>query len=65
MENIEKQLLETIKQQEIKMDKNSFKKFERSIEDFNSLIKKGLITPRGYRLQTIDEAYTQNWYFNV
>lgn len=41
MENIEKQLLETIKQQEIKMDKNSLKKFERSIEDFNSLIKKG------------------------
>ena len=47
------------------MDKNSLKKFENSIEDFNTLIKKGVITPRGYRLQTIDEAYAPNWYFNV
>ena len=65
MGNIEKQLLETIKQQEIRMDKNSLKKFENSIEDFNTLIKKGVTTPRGYRLQTIDEAYAPNWYFNV
>lgn len=65
MKDIEKQLLETIKQQETKMDKDSLKKFENSIEDFNDLVKKGVAAPRGYRLQTIEEAYTQKWYFNV
>lgn len=64
MKDIEKQLLETIKQQETKMDKDSLKKFENSIEDFNDLVKKGMAAPRGYRLQTIEEAYTQKWYFN-
>jgi len=65
MGNIEKQLLETIKQQEIKIDKDSLKKFESSIEDFNALIKKGVVTPRGYRLQTIDEVCNDKWHFNV
>ena len=65
MGNIEKRLIETIGQQEIKMDKDSLKRFESSIEDFNDLIKRGMATPRGYRLQTIDEIYTSMWHFNV
>lgn len=65
MENIENQLLETIRQQETKMDKDALKKFESALEDFNALVKKGMVTPRGYRLQTIEEAYTSKWYFNA
>ena len=65
MGNIEKQLLETIKQQEIKISKDSLEKFESSIEDFNTLVKKGVITPRVYRLQTIDNTCNDKWYFNV
>lgn len=58
MSDIEKKVLEITSQQDVLFpnEKDQLKSFEEALIIFNDLVKRGLIKPRGYTLQTIEDS---------
>ncbi len=57
MSNIEKSIIEITSQSEkLFPDKRQLDSFEEALKTFNDLINQGLIKPRGYNLQTIEDS---------
>ncbi len=40
------------------IDLNQMQQYENAIDEFNSLIEKGLVTNRGYNIKTIEQSYS-------
>lgn len=37
-------------------DKETLQEFERSVQQFDEMVKEGVTSPRGYTLQTVEES---------
>ncbi|MBR4156809.1 MAG: hypothetical protein IKU01_08990 [Bacteroidales bacterium] len=46
-------------------DKDTIKEYEKSVEDFEQLINRGITKSRGYNLQTIDEVSCSMQKYNI
>ena len=65
MSNIEKKVLKVTSQRDALFpNDNQLKSFEEALIMFNDLVKRGLIKPRGYTLQTIEDSMKPDT-FNV
>jgi hypothetical protein len=66
MGTTEKELLDIISEmgQSVKSD-DVYKRFERSIESFEELVRKGYASPRGYNLQPSNEQMMGISYSNL
>lgn len=57
MSNIEKKVLKVMSQRDTLFpNDDQLKSFEEALVMFNDLVKRGLLKPRGYTLQTIEDS---------
>ena len=57
MDSIEKKVLKVTSQKDVLFpNDDQLKSFEEALDMFNDLVKRGLIKPRGYTLQTIEDS---------
>lgn len=50
-------LIKEIQELHVDIDSGQVQQYENAINDFNSLIEKGLISNRGYNIRTIEQSY--------
>ncbi|WP_308744719.1 hypothetical protein [uncultured Bacteroides sp.] len=66
MGTVEKKLSELIKQEKKKLSNDAcLKELEKSTKEFQKLIDDGIVKPRGYNLQTIEDSYNSSIQFNM
>ena len=51
-------IIREIEELHIDLDSNQMKQYKNAIDEFNSLIDKGVTTNRGYNIKTIEQSYS-------